>query len=158
MLYALGIRYVGSEVARILADSFGSIEKLAKASEEELQSAYQIGPRIAQSVARFFRDERNLGVIEKLNKAGVTLEVKEHKKRAREELAGKTFVLTGALTNFTREEAKSMIEEQGGNVSSSVSKKTDYVIVGAEPGSKYDKARALGIKTLSEEEFIKLVR
>ncbi len=158
VLYALGIRYVGSEVARILADSFGSIEKLAKASEEELQSAYQIGPRIAQSVARFFRDERNLEVIEKLKKAGVTLEVKEHKKRARGELAGKTFVLTGALTNFTREEAKAMIEEQGGNVSSSVSKKTDYVIVGAEPGSKYDKARLLGIKTLSEEEFIKLVR
>jgi len=158
LLYALGIRYVGAEVARILADSFGSIEKLQKASEEELQSAYEIGPRIAQSVVRFFRDKRNMEVIEKLKKAGVTLEVKEHEKQVRGALAGKTFVLTGALTNFTREEAKAMIEEHGGKVSSSLSKKTDYVIVGAEPGSKYDKAKALGIKILGEEEFMKLIK
>jgi DNA ligase (NAD+) len=157
VLYALGIRYVGSETAKLLADAFGSIDKLMNASVEQISSVYGIGPRIAESVYKFFHDERNLELIKRLKEAGLNFEVKPEEK-AKKKLAGKTFVFTGTLKNFTREEAKEKVEELGGKVSNSVSRKTDYVIVGENPGSKYDKARQLGVKIITEEEFLELIK
>jgi DNA ligase (NAD+) len=157
VLYALGIRYVGSETAKLLADAFGSIDKLMNASVEQISSVYGIGPRIAESVYKFFHDERNLELIKRLKEAGLNFEVKPEEK-AKKKLAGKTFVFTGTLKNFTREEAKEKVEELGGKVSNSVSRKTDYVVVGENPGSKYDKARQLGVKTITEEEFLELIK
>jgi DNA ligase (NAD+) len=157
VLYALGIRYVGSETAKLLADAFGSIDKLMNASVEQISSVYGIGPRIAKSVYKFFHDERNLELIKRLKEAGLNFEVKPEEK-AKKKLAGKTFVFTGTLKNFTREEAKEKVEELGGKVSNSVSRKTDYVVVGENPGSKYDKARQLGVKIITEEEFLELIK
>jgi DNA ligase (NAD+) len=157
VLYALGIRYVGSETAKLLADAFGSIDKLMNASVERISSVYGIGPRIAESVYKFFHDERNLELIKRLKEAGLNFEVKPEEK-AKKKLAGKTFVFTGTLKNFTREEAKEKVEELGGKVSNSVSRKTDYVVVGENPGSKYDKARQLGVKIITEEEFLDLIK
>jgi DNA ligase (NAD+) len=157
VLYALGIRYVGSETAKLLADAFGSIDKLMNASVEQISSVYGIGPRIAESVYKFFHDERNLELIKRLKEAGLNFEVKPEEK-AKKKLAGKTFVFTGTLKNFTREEAKEKVEELGGKVSNSVSRKTDYVVVGENPGSKYDKARQLGVKIITEEEFLELIK
>jgi DNA ligase (NAD+) len=157
VLYALGIRYVGSETAKLLADAFGSIDKLMNASVERISSVYGIGPRIAESVYKFFHDERNLELIKRLKEAGLNFEVKPEEK-AKKKLAGKTFVFTGTLKNFTREEAKEKVEELGGKVSNSVSRKTDYVVVGENPGSKYDKARQLGVKIITEEEFLELIK
>jgi len=157
VLYALGIRYVGSETAKLLADAFGSIDKLMNASVEQVSSVYGIGPRIAESVYKFFHDERNLELIKRLKEAGLNFEVKPEEK-AKKKLAGKTFVFTGTLKNFTREEAKEKVEELGGKVSNSVSRKTDYVVVGENPGSKYDKARQLGVKIITEEEFLELIK
>ncbi len=157
VLYALGIRYVGSETAKLLADAFGSIDKLMNASIEQISSVYGIGPRIAESVYKFFHDERNLELIRRLKEAGLSFEVKPEEK-AKKKLAGKTFVFTGTLKNFTREEAKEKVEELGGKVSNSVSRKTDYVVVGENPGSKYDKARQLGVKIITEEEFLELIK
>lgn len=157
VLYALGIRYVGSETAKLLADAFGSIDKLMQATRSQIESVYGIGPRIAESVWKFFRDPRNLELIERLKNAGLNFEVKPEEKE-RKKLAGKIFVFTGTLKNFTREEAKEKVEELGGKVSNSVSKKTDYVVVGENPGSKYDKARQLGVKIITEEEFLELIK
>lgn len=113
--------------------------------------------RVAESVYKFFRDQRNLELIERLRNAGLNFEVKPEEK-AKKKLAGKTFVFTGTLKTFTREEAKEKVEELGGKVSNSVSKKTDYVVVGENPGSKYEKARQLGVKIISEEEFLELIK
>jgi DNA ligase (NAD+) len=157
VLYALGIRYVGSETAKLLADAFGSIDKLMNASVEQISSVYGIGPRIAESVYKFFHDERNLELIKRFKEAGLNFEVKPEEK-AKKKLAGKTFVFTGTLKNFTREEAKEKVEELGGKVSNSVSRKTDYVVVGENPGSKYDKARQLGVKIITEKEFLELIK
>ena len=157
VLYAIGIRYVGSEIAKLLADAFGSIDNLMNASIEQISSVYGIGPRIAESVYKFFHDERNLELIRRLKEAGLNFEVKPEEK-AKKKLAGKTFVFTGTLKNFTREEAKEKVEELGGKVSNSVSRKTDYVVVGENPGSKYDKARQLGVRIITEEEFLELIK
>jgi len=157
VLYAIGIRYVGSEIAKLLADAFGSIDNLMNASVEQISSVYGIGPRIAESVYKFFHDERNLELIRRLKEAGLNFEVKPEEK-AKKKLAGKTFVFTGTLKNFTREEAKEKVEELGGKVSNSVSRKTDYVVVGENPGSKYDKARQLGVRIITEEEFLELIK
>jgi DNA ligase (NAD+) len=157
VLYALGIRHVGAGVAQLLVQHFRSIEDLRKASYEELESIYEIGPKIAESIVHFFKDRRNSDVIRRLREAGVQMETSEKEQKRGGPLAGKTFVLTGTLPSMTREEARALIEQQGGKVSSSVSSKTDYVVVGEDPGSKYDKARALGIPTLEENEFKKLL-
>jgi DNA ligase (NAD+) len=157
LLFALGIRHVGSHVATVLARSFPSIEELKLASYEDLVSIPEVGPKIAESVVLFFKQDRNLKVLEKLEKAGVKTEEAPRRVVAAKKLEGKTFVLTGALSSFTREEATERIEALGGRISSSVSKKTDYVVVGAEPGSKYDKAKALGVKTIDEQEFKRLI-
>lgn len=154
-IYALGIRNVGEETAQDLAEYFGSIEKLKKASLEELQMVMDIGPVVAKSIHEFFQEKRNLKFVEKLKKVG--LEIVEEKKPKYQPLKGKTFVLTGGLETLTREEAKKKIRLLGGEISESVSKKIDYVIVGKQPGSKYQEAKKLGLKTLTETEFLKLI-
>jgi DNA ligase (NAD+) len=156
LIFALGIRFVGERTGQLLADHFASLDKLAKASAEELLEVEEVGPRVAESILEFFREPRNLKVIEKLRKAGLQFEsAKVHKPEGN--LAGKQFVLTGTLPRYSRDEAKKMIEEAGGRVTGSVSKKTDYVVVGADPGSKLDKARALGVKTIEEGELLALL-
>ncbi len=155
-IYALGIRNVGEKTAQDLAQYFGSIEKLKNASLEELQKIKDIGPVVAQSIYDYFQDKNNLQLLEKLNKVGI--EIIEEKRSNYQSLKGKTFVLTGRLETMTREEARAKIRAGGGKVSESVSKKTDFVIVGKEPGSKYEKAKSLGIKILNEQEFLKLIR
>jgi len=156
LLFALGIRYVGEHVAAILAQHYGSMDRLEQAPEEELAEIYGIGPRIAQSVALYFRQQENRRQIEQLRKAGVSME-EEGVTVGPRPLAGKIFVLTGALEGFTRDEAKELVVRQGGRVTSSVSKKTDYVVAGKDPGSKYDDAKRLGVPTLDEPAFKKLV-
>jgi DNA ligase (NAD+) len=158
-LFALGIRHIGLQSARLLADQFGSLERLSNASLEDLQAVEGIGNIVAESVRAFFTTPQNLHVLSQLKKLGVT--PIEQKKAApaktKPEVTRKTFVLTGTLDAMPRQEAQRLIESLGGKVASSVSRKTDYVVVGADPGSKLDRARELGIKTLSEKEFLKLV-
>jgi DNA ligase (NAD+) len=157
VLYALGIRHIGAGVAQLIAEHYHSITELQNASFEDLRSIYEVGPKIAESIVRFFKDRRNVEILNRLRKAGVRLEATSGEVKAKGTLAGKTFVLTGTLPSMTREDAKALIEDSGGKVSSTVSAKTDYVIVGEEPGSKYKKAQALRIKILDEEEFKRLV-
>ncbi|MBI4573348.1 MAG: NAD-dependent DNA ligase LigA [candidate division NC10 bacterium] len=155
LLFALGVRYVGENVARILATEFGSMERLSRATEEELAAVHGIGPRIAASVALFFQQPENRHLIALLRKGGVKME--EETSAGPKPLLGKTFVLTGGLTRMTRDEAKAAIQRLGGRLTSSVSKKTDYVVVGKDPGSKYEEARRLGVRTLDETEFLALL-
>ncbi len=155
LLFALGIRHVGAHLAAVLAENFKSIDRLKKATFEELINIPEVGPKVAESVTTFFRQPHNLEVIEELRKAGLKMEEGESKKETR--LAGLSFVFTGTLKNFTREEAKEIVESLGGKVSSSVSLKTSYVVVGEDPGSKYEKAKKLGVKILTETEFLKMV-
>ena len=154
VIYAIGIRFVGERTAQLLAQHFGSMDKFREAKPEELYEVEEIGPKVAQSIVEFFREKRNLDVIEKLRKAGLQFEQK--KRRTGGSLEGSQFVLTGSLPNLSREDATRMIEESGGRVTASVSKKTNYVVVGADPGSKLDKARALGIQTIDEAGLRKL--
>jgi DNA ligase (NAD+) len=155
LLFALGIRHVGSHLASVLAEHFGSLDNLMKANFEELVAIPEVGPKVAQSIIDFFSQEHNLKVIEKLKKAGLKME--EEKKEKPQKLKGLTFVFTGALSTLTREEAKRLVEELGGKVSGSVSKKTSYVVVGENPGSKFEKAKTLGVKCITEEEFLRIV-
>lgn len=155
VIFALGIRHVGSETADLLVQHFDSLDKLARASREELMAIPTIGPKVADSIVAFFRQESNLKIIGKLKKAGVKLEVEAIPREL--PLAGMEFVLTGRLETFTRAEAEAKIKELGGSVGSSVTRKTTYLVVGADPGSKLEKAKALGTETLSEEEFLKLL-
>ena len=158
VIFALGIRHVGEHIAEILAEHFGSIDRLSKATYDELVSIPEIGPTIAESIVEFFKQPRNLEVIEKLRKAGVRLEEKRVEVlEERPEIAGKTFVFTGALQSMSREEAHELVRAFGGRASSSVSRKTDYLVVGESPGSKLDKARRLGVKTITEEEFLRML-
>jgi DNA ligase (NAD+) len=154
-IFALGIRHVGEQTAKLLANAFGSMENLARATEDELISIREIGPQVARSITTFFRNRENLRVIERLCQAGVRPSVEE--KRVGGRLAGRTFVFTGALTRFTRDEAKHMVEREGGHAAGSVSKKTDFVVAGSEAGSKLEKARELGVKALSEDEFLEML-
>lgn len=157
VIFALGIREVGSHTARILASHFQTMKNLMKASFDELIQITEIGPVVAESIVRFFKDRKNREIIRRLEEAGVNIgKVVEEEKKPRP-LSGKTFVLTGTLSSFTREEATRHIEELGGEVSSSVSRKTDFVVVGESPGSKYDKAIGLGVKILKEDEFTKII-
>ena len=156
LIYALGIRNVGEHLANVLASEFKSIDKLKTKPIEELTQVNEVGPIVAESIYNFFHDKKNLNVLEKLKKGGVVFPESKIKNK-RTPLAGKTFVLTGGLEGFTRDEAKRIIEDLGGRVSSSVSKKTDFVVAGADPGSKLDKAKNLGVKTMDEKEFKKLI-
>jgi DNA ligase (NAD+) len=157
LYYALGIRHVGTRSAEILAARYPSMEKLMAASVEELQEMEEVGPIVAKSIHDFFREKRNIHVIERLKGAGVVMEAEAAPAGPKSDaLSGKTFVFTGALS-MPRSEAERMVKVLGGKASSSVSKKTDYVVAGADPGSKYDKAVELGVKVLTEDEFRKLL-
>jgi len=156
LIYALGIRFVGERTGQLLAEHFGSLDKLASASAEELIEAPEVGPKVAESIAEFFSEPANKKVVEKLRKAGLRF-TEERKAPKDSRLAGKTFVFTGALARRSREEAAEMVSSHGGKTSSTVSKKTDYVVVGADPGSKYDKAKSLGVAILDEAAFEKLL-
>ena len=155
VIYGLGIRFVGERTAQFLAEHFGSLDAIMRASAEELEEVNEVGPRIAESIVEFFGDEHNRKLVGDLRKAGLTFT--GQKKEKGTQLAGKTFVLTGTLARHTRDEAKKMIEDAGGRVSGSVSKKTDYVVAGSDAGSKLDKARELGVSVIGEEELEGLV-
>jgi len=154
-LYALGIPGVGVHVARVLSREFQSLEKITSSTREELLSIREIGPEISESVTAFFANEKNLLVMKRLLEAGIRFETKASAER--EDLEGKTFVFTGGLTRMTRSQAKEAVESRGGRVSSSVSAKTDYVVAGENPGSKFDKARELGVRVVTEEDFLAML-
>ena len=156
VIYALGIRFVGERTAEFLAEHFGSLDALMQASLDQLQEVNEVGPRVAQSLFDFFQEPKNRELIERLRKAGLTFTGK--KKQRGTKLAGKTFVLTGTLANYSRDEAKKLIGDAGGKVSGTVSKKTDYVVAGTDAGSKLDKARQLNVNVIGEKEMLELVR
>jgi DNA ligase (NAD+) len=156
VIYGLGIRFVGERTAQFLAEHFGSMEAFMKASEEELRQVNEIGPRVSASIREFFDEPKNVALVEHLREAGLVFKGK--RKERGTALTGKTFVLTGTLARHTRDEAKRLIEDAGGRVSGSVSKKTDYVVAGAEAGSKLDEARELGVRVIGEEEMERLVK
>ncbi len=157
LIYGVGIRHVGEGVARALARGFGSVAALKAAPVERLEAVPEVGPVVAQAVRAFFDEPRNQVLMERLREAGVTVEGPVAELAAVRPLAGQTFVLTGTLESMSRDVAKAAVERLGGRVSSSVSKKTSYVVVGADPGSKLEKARGLGVRTLDEAAFSKLI-
>ena len=158
LIYALGIRYVGERTAQALAAHFKSLDALANASIEELTQIEDVGPKVAESVVFFFEQPENQELVSKLKKAGLNFFTKPAEREGGKLLDGQNFVLTGTLSSFSREEAKEIIEELGGTVTSSVSRNTHYVIAGESPGSKLQKAQELGIPTLDEKGFLKLVK
>ena len=153
LLFAIGIRNVGAKTAKILARRYKSIDKLMEASIEDLSSIKDIGPIIAESVYNYFKEEKNIQLIKDLKSEGVNLEYLGNDSEELTPFTGKTFVLTGGLNDFTRDEAREIIESNGGNVSGSVSKKTNVVIAGSDPGSKYSKAVEFGVEIWDEERF-----
>jgi DNA ligase (NAD+) len=157
LIYALGMLFVGERTGQLLAEHFSSIEELAEASAEDLEKVNEVGPKVSASIVEFFSEPANRNILKKLYKAGVrpTAEKREIKSR---KFAGKSFVFTGGLANRSREEAGELVLQHGGKISGSVSKKTDYVVVGTDPGSKHDKAKELGVPVLTESEFEKLLR
>lgn len=156
LIYALGIRFVGERTGQLLAEHFGSLDALKDATEEQLIEVPEVGPKVAASIEEFFSEAANKKLVKRLVEAG--LNVKEERKAPKDtRLAGKTFVFTGELSKYSREQAGELVTSHGGKVTSSVSKKTDYVVVGAEPGSKYDKAKSFGAPILDEAAFEKLL-
>lgn len=155
-IFALGIRHVGERTAKSLAQAFGSLENLELATFEELVSIRDIGATVAQSIRTFFDNQGNIAVIRRMLEAGVTPAAEQKKVGGR--FTGKSFVFTGALSRFTRDEARILVENEGGHAVGSVSKKTDYVVAGEEAGSKLAKARELGVTVLTEDEFLELVK
>ena len=154
LLFGLGIRHVGERTAQILAKHFGSMQRLQNASQEELEQVYEVGPKLAESIYRFLKQPENRELIEKLEAAGLPMKSDDFvPPEMAQVFEGKTFVLTGTLEGMTREEATSIIEHRGGRVSSSISKKTNFVLVGRDAGSKLDKARKLGVQILDEQQF-----
>jgi len=156
LIYALGIQFVGERTGQLLAEHFSSLEELAAAKEEQLVEVPEVGPKVAASIVEFFSEAANRQLIKKLNKAGVHPTAEKRVVKS-QKLAGKSFVFTGSLANRSREQAGEIVQQHGGKVSGSVGKKTDYVVVGTDPGSKYDKAKELGVTILSETEFEKLL-
>jgi len=155
-IFGLGIRHVGEETAFALARRFGTLEKLKKASLDEINAVPDIGDVVAKSLYNFFQDPKSLKLVDNLEKAGVKI-IPEHIKH-KQILSGKTFVLTGSLSSLTRDDAKAKIRDLGGDVSSSVSKETDFVVAGEEPGSKYEKGKKIGVKIIDEKEFLKIIK
>jgi len=158
VLFAIGIRHVGERTAKILAKNFGSVYNLSNATMEEILAVHEIGPKIAESVSAFFKDKKNIELIVNLKDAGLQFESEKNKDpgKINDQFNNKTFVLTGTLENFKRDEAQKIIEDLGGRVSSSVSKKTDYVLAGTDAGSKLEKAKSLGVTIINENEFMKM--
>ncbi len=156
LIYGLGIRLVGEYTAKLLASHFKSLDSLMKVGKEELTEINEIGDKVAESIVVFFKEERNLKVIDKLRKAGLNF-YQEEVQTSSDKLQNLQFVFTGELNKYSRSEAKKIVESMGGRVSSSVSKKTDYVVVGKNPGSKFEKAKSLGVKIIDEKEFLKLI-
>jgi len=155
-IYALGIRHVGEHVAEVLAERFGSLEALLSASYEDLEATPEVGPVVARSVRDFFDREDNCKAIARLREGGVKFPPLERRPAAGK-LAGKTFVFTGALSRFSRSEAEALVRQYGGRAASSVSKNTDFVVAGEKPGSKLAKAEKLGVKVISEDDFVKMI-
>jgi DNA ligase (NAD+) len=157
LIYALGILHVGEHVAKLLVREFTTLEDLSQAPLEKLTAVKGIGKEIASSIVKFFQQKGNQKVIQKLKDLGVEYPAQAaHSQPKDRRWEGKTFVFTGALKTLSREEAESRVEALGGRASSSVSKKTDFVVVGEDPGSKYEKAKELGVKILSEDEFLEM--
>jgi len=155
-LYALGIRHIGETTAQLLAEHFGTLDEIERAGIDDFLNIEGIGPELAASLKEFFETKENLKLIKELLDLGITFQALK-KSSAQTPFTGKTFVLTGGLETMTRDEAKNLISAGGGKVASSVSKKTDFVIAGAEAGSKLDKAKELGVKILSEKEFLEML-
>jgi DNA ligase (NAD+) len=155
LFVALSIPHVGSHVAQVLADAFSSIDALQDASVEDLEAVEEIGPIVARAVHDWFHDPANRKLLEKLRKAGIRMADKPKKRKAKGPLTGKTIVVTGGLQSMSREEATKAAEDAGARVASSVSKKTDFVVVGTDPGSKYERALSLGVETVDEKGFLK---
>jgi DNA ligase (NAD+) len=161
LIFGLGIRHVGERAAQVLADAFGSIQAMQGASVDHLQSTPEIGPVLAQSVRSWLDEPRNRELIERLRGAGIRMEVPPEHRRTVDTpgpLSGKSYVITGTLTSMTREQATTAVEGLGGRVSASVSRKTTGVIVGADAGTKAEKARALGVPMLDEAAFEALIK
>ena len=156
LVTALGIRHVGKETADILAGEFPSLDELKNADIEQLAQVDGIGEIIAQSIYEYFHNENNLKILEELKSLGINPSAKAKPKS--DKLSGKTFVLTGTLENMTRDEASDIIKSHGGKTSSSVSKKTDFVLAGANAGSKLDKAQNLGVIILTENDFLEMIK
>ena len=158
-IYALGIRNVGIETAHDLAEHFGSIEKAQAASQQTLRELKDIGPVGAESIHDWFSQKRNIQFLSKLKKAGVAIKRQEHISlpEKHQKLQGTTFVVTGSLESMTREQAKEKIRALGGIIAESISKRTNYLVVGKAPGSKLTKARKLGVKTIHEKEFLTIL-
>ena len=157
LIFALGIRYVGERTAQALTTHFKSVDDLARADYEDLLQIQDVGPKVAESVVFFFDQPENIELISRLKQAGLNFADRKESKEGKRLFAGQTFVLTGKLSRFTREEATEIIQDLGGQVVSSVSSKTSYVIVGDAPGSKYQKAKSLGVPTLDESDFQNLI-
>jgi len=155
LIAALGIRHIGGQSAQILAEYFGSLEALISAERPDLEAIDQIGPTMAKSVYEYFRDPKNRSVVDQLLAAGVRPE--QPKTERSDRLAGKTIVVTGTLENFSRQQAEQAIRQAGAKPSGSVSKKTDFVLAGQNPGSKLEKARELGIEVMDEKQFLELI-
>jgi len=156
LLFGLGILHVGERAARLLAENFDSMDAIAAADAERLMTVHEIGPKIAESVVRFFANERTKDVLARMKAAGVNMQSEKTQTEANPNFTGKTFVVTGTMKNYSRTDIENLIKTLGGRASGSVSKKTDYVVAGEEAGSKLSKARQLGVRVLSEEEFEKL--
>jgi DNA ligase (NAD+) len=160
LIYALGIRHIGEEMAEILANEFRSLDALQNASRERLMEISAVGPKIADSITAFFRQEQNLDIVRRLKIADVLAAKTEEKALVRQDLplSGKEFVVTGRLESFSRQQAEARIKELGGSAKDNVTKKTDYVVYGADPGSKLARAEALGIKRITEQEFLEMIK
>jgi DNA ligase (NAD+) len=159
LIYALGILHVGEHIAKLLTQEFSSVEELSQASSERLTGIKGIGEQIASSIVKFFEQKGNQKVIQKLKEFGVEYPPRPARPKAKElKLKGKSFVFTGGLKSLSRSEAESKVESMGGRASSSVSKKTDFVVAGEEAGSKLEKAKSLGLKILTEEDFLELIQ
>jgi len=156
-LMGLGIRQVGQHIARVLAEHFKTLDAVMAADRDTFEHVHEIGPEIAASLESFFQEPHNRQVVQRLRDLGLTVEAAPDAGSSARPFAGKTFVFTGGLERFSRDEARRRVEQLGGRAASSVSQQTDYVVAGGEAGSKLGKARKLGVKILTEEEFAKLL-